>query len=178
MWERLTARCRAGMMYKRAQGKSVLGVTNWKARFFVLTTESLTYWDHQASVVHASAKQKGVVPIASVRVSELYCFPVIFDCFSVPQIKAVEPVDAEAFQRPFLFQIIHENVLYVQTLSQTDLEEWMSILRECISHNSVLHHKYHPGMFDGDVWTCCREAHKDYVGCTPAFPYRCACVIS
>lgn len=68
------------------------------------------------------------------------------------QIKAVEPVDPEAFQRPFLFQIIHDNVLYVQTLGQTDLEEWMSLLRESIATNEFLHHKFHPGMFDGEKY--------------------------
>lgn len=107
-----------GMMYKRAVGKSKVGRTNWKDRFFRLTTMGLSYWDGDPRL-HASAKKKGQLAVASIR--------------SVDEIHTgVTPgagVPADVVGKKFVLAITYDVwTLYIQAPSAADLFDWMSLL--------------------------------------------------
>nr|BAG55524.1 protein tyrosine kinase tec [Monosiga ovata] len=143
---------RQGMMMKRAQGKSALGPINWKARFFVLLPDELSYWDEFGGGTNPQAKKKGAIPTA--------------------KIHAVEEVPDTTFSRQFMFQVVHgdaSSVLYIQSSDNTDRAEWIAVLRKLIvpaAHHSV----YHPGCFESSRWSCCSESSKTTLGCKPTTP--------
>eukprot|EP00050_Salpingoeca_kvevrii_P006923 m.292666 g.292666 ORF g.292666 m.292666 type:complete len:708 (+) comp12656_c0_seq1:283-2406(+) len=137
---------RQGMMSKRSQGKSAVGRTNWRDRFFVLTPTELSYWEGFGGASNPAAKRKGVIPIA--------------------QIRAVEEVPQATFGRPHMFLILYDQyTLYTQASDDTDRADWISCLRDAVSGNANLAKFYHPGQV-GVRWTCCGEK-RDAVGCQP-----------
>lgn len=141
----------SGMLFKRAQGRSTFGRTNWKRRWFVLHPGELSYWTLEGGRHNPAAECKGTIPLKNVY--------------------ALERVALEAFGKPHMIQIVHTSVLYVQCPSREDCDDWLLALRQECATNSILHAKYHPGFFDGNKWSCCNIASKDFKGCQKSFDY-------
>ncbi|EGD76238.1 hypothetical protein PTSG_00939 [Salpingoeca rosetta] len=141
----------SGMMYKRAQGRSTFGRTNWKKRWFVLHPGELSYWTLEGGRNNPASECKGVIPLSNVY--------------------TLERVSLEAFGKPHMIQIVHTSVLYVQCPSREDCDEWLLALRKQCATNRILHAKYHPGFFDGSKWSCCGITSKDFKGCQKSFDY-------
>ena len=132
---------------KRARGKSAMGAMNWKARFFVLTPDELSYWDEFGGSTNPQAKKKGVLLTATMH--------------------AVEEVPDSTFNRQFMFQVVHGDnaILYIQSSDSADRNEWVAAIRRLIkpaARNSA----YHPGLYDSK-WTCCGDPNRNVTGCKP-----------
>eukprot|EP00055_Hartaetosiga_balthica_P004044 m.9914 g.9914 ORF g.9914 m.9914 type:complete len:272 (-) comp3570_c0_seq1:405-1220(-) len=141
----------SGMLAKRAQGRSTFGRTNWKRRWFVLFPNELSYWTLEGGFQNQQSECKGVIKLSDIH--------------------TLERVHLEAFGKPYMLQIVHSSVLYVQCSSRAECDEWLLALRKQCARNEFIHTKYHPGFFDGSKWSCCNIASKDYKGCERAFDY-------
>eukprot|EP00051_Salpingoeca_urceolata_P034015 m.23151 g.23151 ORF g.23151 m.23151 type:complete len:203 (+) comp7081_c0_seq1:1687-2295(+) len=137
---------KCGTLLKRAQGKSLIGRTNWKERYFVLQDGQLSYWDTTGSGVC-----KGVIQTS--------------------RITAVENVGDATFLKTHMFQIVHSSILYLKCYNEQERDEWVALLREECSNNELMHRTFHPGMFDGKHWSCCGMPSADIKGCEPAHNY-------
>eukprot|EP00039_Didymoeca_costata_P009027 m.119684 g.119684 ORF g.119684 m.119684 type:complete len:1099 (-) comp14327_c0_seq2:94-3390(-) len=145
------ARLISGTMQKRGQAKGKFDLTNWKTRFFGLTSEELLYFTDASE-----QSLKGGVELA--------------------QVVYVEKVrDGEFDKRPFVFQVgyIEDGVLYtlyVQAKDEEEQELWMGTTRKVMRHKvKKLADVYHPGHFS-KRWTCC-EGERVNRGCTPCSNY-------
>lgn len=65
-WPPPLAVLKCGFLTKRAQGKSKLGKTNWKMRFFRLTSSELGYFDKNPEK-DDRAVQKGSINLGAIR---------------------------------------------------------------------------------------------------------------
>lgn len=84
-------------------------------------------------------------------------------------IKAVEKVDKNAFDKPHGFQVqFNTLVLYVLAESEVERDDWIEQIREACRNNTCLVHKYHPGVYRGR-WSCCTRKEKDKGGCQNTF---------
>ena len=134
------------MLVKRAQGKSAMGRINWRSRFFVLTKESLSYYEKPEGAC------KGTIDLSTV--------------------KAVEHVADATFSKPGVFQVGYsEYILYIECHSQEERESWVREIRQQVARNLALNRAYHPGVFDSK-WTCCQNPNRDYEGCKACFDYQ------
>ncbi|EDV25301.1 uncharacterized protein TRIADDRAFT_63821 [Trichoplax adhaerens] len=133
-----------GIMIKRAQGRrKKFGVKPFRKRYFLLTTEELSY-----------AKEKG---------SEILC--------QIPKedILAVERVDYEAFKMKLMFQIVQPNrPLYVLANNSVEERDWIYVLKKICQKNPNRLEAYHPGAFDEkkNAWICCGKPQEVIAGCT------------
>lgn len=141
----------AGLLAKRAQGRSTFGRTNWKRRWFELYPTELSYWTLQGGKSNAASECKGRVAIDSIH--------------------ALERVNLNTFGKPYMLQIVHRAVLYIQCTSRGECDQWLLELRKLCARNKM-HTKYHPGCFDGSRWSCCLVSHKEDKGCEAAFNYH------
>ena len=124
---------------------------NWKARFFVLTSEELSYWDEFGGSANPSAKKKGTLPVC--------------------QIRAAEELPDAAFDRAFMLQIVYGDsnyVLYIQCSDAGERADWLMCLRRMIPPANQ-NHNYHTGYYDGK-WMCCNDPNKLATGCQPCTP--------
>ncbi|XP_065186593.1 tyrosine-protein kinase SRK2-like [Sycon ciliatum] len=137
-------------MVKRSQGKKKIGVVNYKERIFVLTPRDFTYYE--GSLIKRG-KAKGTIQLKD--------------------IKAVEKVDQEAFNKKFSFQVIYEEfVLYIIASTSSELDEWLAILRKATANNAGLLSFFHPGIFASNKWTCCHHGSRHSLGCKATFASR------
>eukprot|EP00056_Hartaetosiga_gracilis_P014211 m.240001 g.240001 ORF g.240001 m.240001 type:complete len:264 (-) comp14355_c0_seq1:106-897(-) len=141
----------SGMLAKRAQGRSTFGRTNWKRRWFVLYPNELSYWTSEGGMQNPNSECKAVIKLSDIH--------------------TLERVHLEAFGKPYMLQIVHSSVLYVQCSSRAECDEWLLALRKQCARNDFIHTKYHPGFFDGSKWSCCSIGQRDYKGCEKAFDY-------
>jgi hypothetical protein len=138
-------------------GKSALGAMNWKARFFVLTSDELTYWDEFGGSTNPKASKKGTI--------------------LVQQVRAAEELPDSTFDRANMFQIVYgdsNQILYVQSSDTGDRQDWLQCLRKLIAPASQ-NSSFHPGFFDGR-WTCCSDSNKLSTGCKPCTERSAGCV--
>ncbi|XP_065185968.1 tyrosine-protein kinase Tec-like [Sycon ciliatum] len=137
-------------MVKRSQGKSRLGPVNYKDRVFVLTKNTLAY--HEGNLAKRGS-EKGRIEIS--------------------RVKAVEHVDESAFERPYAFQVVHDNLtLYIIAGSKEEVDSWVAVLQEQVQHNGDLLQYYHPGVFTSNKWTCCHHNSRLSLGCKATFVNR------
>ncbi|CAL4064860.1 unnamed protein product, partial [Meganyctiphanes norvegica] len=137
-------------MTKRSQNKSPFTPTNWKDRWFVLTPQSLIYYDGDKQT--GRKREKGRVELTKV--------------------VAVEKVDLSVFQREYVFQLVYNDlteliVLYIAAENTTEQESWLAKLRELVAGNSCLESVYHSGVCLRGQWQCCKKNkdNTDLPGC-------------
>ncbi|OCT81104.1 ras GTPase-activating protein 2 isoform X1 [Xenopus laevis] len=129
-----------GEMHKRALGRTIIGKRNFKKRWFSLTSHELTYH-----------KQKDKEPV--------YTIP-------IKNILAVEKLDESAFNKNNMFQVIHnEKPLYIQANNCIEANEWIEILSRLSRRNQKRLSKYHPSVFLGGAWLCCKATSDSTEGC-------------
>ncbi|KAF2359571.1 Pleckstrin domain [Trinorchestia longiramus] len=142
---------REAFMIKRSQNRSRFGPTNWRERWFVLTSSHIIYYDgdRQAKLTSGRKKEKGRVDLSSV--------------------ECVERVAESAFDRDHVFQIVHvidgeeSCTLYVEAATQHDCSAWIHHVRQLVCENTGLQSLYHPGRPLRGLWSCCKSANP----CTP-----------
>lgn len=145
---------RQGILWKRAQGISKMGRTNWKKRFFTLHVGMLRYYDGQ-NPGQAGTVCKGLI--------------------TIPSIRGVE-IANDAFGRGNLFQVIHKDAtLYCQADTVDARDAWIEALRSMCTMNPNMVPKYCPGYFTNKHWTCCNSTDKDFQGCTATTPLKGPC---
>eukprot|EP00040_Diaphanoeca_grandis_P012970 m.65620 g.65620 ORF g.65620 m.65620 type:complete len:672 (+) comp23582_c0_seq3:246-2261(+) len=105
-----------GLLKKRAVGKSKLGRSNWKDRFFRLTSTTLSYYVSSPNM-NPDVKSKGQVPLGAIRkVREIS-----------DSLKDSSAVPTDVLNKKYVLQIIFDNYsLYIQTPGPKDLFEWKS----------------------------------------------------
>ena len=110
---------REGPLSKRAQGKGLIKVSNWRERFFVLDEVELSYW--QCAAVWAAdpgrASLKGTVRLA--------------------EVTAVTVLPLDEFDRPFAIRVafgIHGGELVVQGRTLTEAAQWRSSILSACPH--------------------------------------------
>ncbi len=135
-------------MTKRSQLKSRFSFTNYRERWFVLTTSDLMYFDGADT---SKKKEKGRIPLKEVRV--------------------VEPVSLRDESKPNAFQVGYREkdgdyFLYIQAKSESERDEWMRLVRNLVRHNACLAEKYHPSQWSAGRWMCCGQQSKKG-GCKP-----------
>lgn len=112
-----------GSLLKRAQGKSLLGRTNWKIRFFVLTLNCLSYYD---SFDIKQRHLKGQILLGSV--------------------DSVERV--VKFERDFLMALHYKNkgeyTLHLQAKSEQECLEWLKALQDSVAACCTAHQETRP----------------------------------
>ncbi|XP_077995563.1 rasGAP-activating-like protein 1 isoform X2 [Glandiceps talaboti] len=136
-----------GYLRKR-RGEDIAVVTpfTFKKRYFWLSNETLSY-----------AKE----PEIEVR-----------STIQIPRVCAVERVDCNSFQRPYMMQVIYKDsegnhkTLYMQAKDVNDMHQWLSAIRKtCVSNTHMLD-TFHPGAYRGSRWTCCLQTAKSVRGCS------------
>ncbi|KAK3771459.1 hypothetical protein RRG08_011393 [Elysia crispata] len=93
----------------------------------------------------------------------------------VENICAVEKLDYGALGKSNMGQIIHrtpdENtaIIYFQAKDVNELTAWISAIRKTIKYNVCRVETFHPGVFKGDKWNCCRKEQDTAPGCSPTY---------
>ncbi|XP_037076220.1 ras GTPase-activating protein 3-like [Pollicipes pollicipes] len=131
-----------GVLVKRAMGRRLMGLKNFRQRYFCLTTRSLTYAAH-----------KGQRPLHEI---------------PVDNIRTVELVDEAQFKKKNMFKLVQpDKDLYIQANNCVDQKAWVDILSKVCAHNQDKTDQFHPGQFRDNIWTCCRTPTKNAIGCAP-----------
>ncbi|XP_037076226.1 ras GTPase-activating protein 3-like [Pollicipes pollicipes] len=130
------------VLVKRAMGRRLMGLKNFRQRYFCLTTRSLTYAAH-----------KGQRPLHEI---------------PVDNIRTVELVDEAQFKKKNMFKLVQpDKDLYIQANNCVDQKAWVDILSKVCAHNQDKTDQFHPGQFRDNIWTCCRTPTKNAIGCAP-----------
>jgi len=157
-------------MTKRSQLKSRFSFTNYKERWFVLTRSSLAYYDNSDST---KRRERGRILLKDIRLVE--------------KVVLREPRDRDEPNRPHAFQVGYresrgpsssgssttqrthqEFFLCILAKSDTERDEWISLLRNLVRTNANLAEKYHPSLWSTGRWPCCGETTKgSNAGCEP-----------
>lgn len=131
-----------GVMIKRAQGRNLVGLKNFKRRYFCLTTQDFSY-----------STAKGGSPIWKI---------------NLDQILAVEKLQESSFKKKNMFQIVQpKRTLYIQATNCVEEKEWIDILAKVRKSNKQKLTEYHPGAFINEQWQCCKAISKTAPGCEP-----------
>ncbi|XP_077864810.1 rasGAP-activating-like protein 1 [Saccoglossus kowalevskii] len=133
---------------RKRRGEDIAVVTpfTFKKRYFWLSNENLSY-----------AKE----PEIEVR-----------STIQIPRTCAVERVDTNAFQRPYMMQVIYKDsegnpkTLYMQAKDVNDMHQWLSAIRKTCVSNVNMMDTFHPGAYRGSRWTCCLQTAKSARGCS------------
>lgn len=89
----------------------------------------------------------------------------------VENICAVEPLDYGALGKSNMGQIMHKTpdhstgIIYFQAKDVNELQGWISAIRKTCKYNSCRIATFHPGVFKGDKWNCCKRDQDWAPGC-------------
>jgi len=96
-----------GMLFKKAMGKSMLGKSNWKMRYFCLTPAELAYYESWGGAA-SGAKKKGAVAIKDVTAVKL----------------AASGTKANTF-----VVVVGARELQIQAATKAEADEWMEAIK-------------------------------------------------
>ncbi|XP_032085277.1 rasGAP-activating-like protein 1 [Thamnophis elegans] len=142
-----SATIKEGYLQKRkAEGLHLVSRFTFKKRYFWLSHESFSY-----------SKS-----------------PEWQDRTSIPiqRICAVERVDENAFQQPYVMQVATRETggqlftIYIQCKNVNELNQWLSAIRKATIANECMLPFCHPGAFRGNRWTCCLQTDRAVRGCS------------
>ncbi|XP_051919744.1 tyrosine-protein kinase Tec [Hippocampus zosterae] len=139
-------------LIKRSQQKRRMSPLNYKERLFVLTKNSLSYYDGKAE----KKFQRG-----SIELSRIRCVEVVKDDGGL-----------NPCQNKYPFQVVHNtNTLYVFTPSHNSRSAWVQRMKEEIRDNREILTKFHPQFWWEGEWLCCRQEEKQAPGCEEYNPF-------
>ncbi|XP_070204929.1 rasGAP-activating-like protein 1 [Littorina saxatilis] len=93
----------------------------------------------------------------------------------VENICAVEPLDYGALGKSNMAQIIHKTpddgtgIIYFQAKDVNSVQGWISAIRKTCKYNSCRIDSFHPGVFKGDKYNCCRRDQDWAPGCSQTY---------
>ncbi|NXP15121.1 BMX kinase, partial [Thinocorus orbignyianus] len=135
------------ILLKKSQQKKKISPINYKKRLFVLTKESLSYYEYDKG---KKGSKKGSIEIDKIR--------------------CVETVNLEESTPParrYPFQVVYKGgLLYVYAANDEGRERWLAALHREIRDNSGLLDKYHKEFFINGKFLCCNQTCKAAPGCT------------
>ncbi|XP_074021020.1 cytoplasmic tyrosine-protein kinase BMX [Numenius arquata] len=135
------------LLLKKSQQKKKISPINYKKRLFVLTKETLSYYEYDKG---KKGSKKGSIEIEKIR--------------------CVETVNLEESTPParrYPFQIVYKGgLLYVYAANEESRERWLAALHREIKDNSDLLNKYHKEFFINGKFLCCNQTCKAAPGCT------------
>ncbi|KAM9835081.1 tyrosine-protein kinase Tec isoform X1 [Syngnathus typhle] len=139
-------------LIKRSQQKRRMSPLNFKERLFVLTKNSLSYYDGRAE----KKFQRGCIELSCIR-----CVEVVKD-----------EVGLNPCQNKYPFQVVHStNTLYVFTPSHDSRSVWVQRIKEEIRDNLEILTKFHPRFWWEGEWLCCGQVEKQAPGCEEYNPF-------
>uniref|UniRef100_A0A8C9W4K3 Tyrosine-protein kinase n=1 Tax=Scleropages formosus TaxID=113540 RepID=A0A8C9W4K3_SCLFO len=131
--------------FKKSQQKRRTSPCNYKQRYFVLSTEDLTYFEYRPGKK-----------------------PILKGCIELSHIKCVEIVRTEMSipcKYKYPFQILHDSYyLYVFAPDNDCRQRWVRALKEG-TKNNTLALMYHPNFWVDGKWKCCQQNEKMARGC-------------
>ncbi|KAI4875048.1 hypothetical protein NFI96_014254 [Prochilodus magdalenae] len=137
-----------GLLLKMSQQKKKISPKNYKERIFVLTSQSLSYYEHEKGKKKA---RKGLILAEKI------------SC-----VDKVEPEGNAPVQREFPFQIAYEDcILYLFAKDEASRRDWLEALMHVIKDNEKLSAKYHKGFWVDGKFSCCGQTVKNAPGCIP-----------
>lgn len=141
-----------GLMIKRSQNKKRFTPVNYKQRWFVLTKQFLLYYDSDGE--KPSRKERGRVELSAVSVVE------------AAQLN--EPTEQHPQGVPF--QLVYseagqEYTLYLLAPREHDRTDWIRAIRAVCSDSATPSERFHPGLWSGKRWNCCRATTRQTDGC-------------
>ncbi|XP_053199619.1 tyrosine-protein kinase Tec [Scomber japonicus] len=133
-------------LIKRSQQKKRTSPLNYKERLFVLTKNSLSYYEGKAE----KKFRRGSIDLSRIRCAEI-----------VKNGGGVIPC-----QNKYPFQVVYDNnTLYVFAPSHDSRSLWVQSLKDEIKDNQVVMAKFHPQFWQEGAWLCCRQVDKQALGC-------------
>ncbi|KAG4080691.1 hypothetical protein HA402_013221 [Bradysia odoriphaga] len=165
MSERLYDIVKCGSMTKRSQNKKRFTPVNYKLRWFELTKHFLSYFDIENV---EKRKERGRISIKGVRLVE-------------PAVLNSDGGDSSA-PVGFSFQIgycesddqltgrsLPQYTLYLVAANEKERSEWIAAIRAvCEEKNTPKFYRYHPGLWLGKKWSCCKSGKRIAFGCQAA----------
>ncbi|XP_062855926.1 tyrosine-protein kinase ITK/TSK isoform X2 [Trichomycterus rosablanca] len=143
-----------GTLYKKSQQKRRTSPCNYKERYFVLNTQSLTYSERRPGKKPA---EKGCIELSRIKCVEI--------------VRSDVPIPCE-YKYPF--QVFYDNYyLYIFAPDNDCRLKWVRALKEETKNNSLILN-YHPDFFGEGRWRCCHMTEKLAPGCSEYYPSECA----
>ncbi|XP_058238161.1 cytoplasmic tyrosine-protein kinase BMX-like isoform X2 [Hemibagrus wyckioides] len=135
-----------GVLLKMSQQKKKIFPRNYKERLFILTSQTLIYYEQEKG---NKRRKKG-----SILTDRIYW------------VEKVEPEKNAPVERKFPFQIAYdESILYMFAKDDTDRMDWLEAMMQVIQGNDKLSAKYHKGFWVDGVFLCCGQAVRNAPGC-------------
>ncbi|KAG9346780.1 hypothetical protein JZ751_007099 [Albula glossodonta] len=141
-----------GMLFKKSQQKRRTSPCNYKQRYFVLSTEDLTYFEYRPG---KKPVMKGCIELSRIKCVEIVCTDVMIPC-----------------NYKYPFQVAHDNYyLYMFAPDKECRQRWVRALKEETKNNCLVP-KYHPNFWVDGRWKCCQQNEKMAMGCSEYDPSR------
>eukprot|EP00099_Drosophila_melanogaster_P001523 NP_001097121.1 Btk family kinase at 29A, isoform E [Drosophila melanogaster] len=190
MSERLYDVVKSGSMVKRAQNKKRFTPVNYKHRWFELTKRTFSYFDVENV---ERRRERGRIHLKGVRLVEEatvsgeggdpfapdgYPFQVGYCEISASanshQLEngngGGSGVGIEGQQSG---RAVPQYTLYVIANSEKERSEWIRAIRQvCEDSNTPKSYRYHPGLWSGKKWSCCKGLSRTTFGCRAAAHWR------
>ncbi|KAM7351866.1 tyrosine-protein kinase Btk29A isoform 2-T3 [Cochliomyia hominivorax] len=169
MSERLYDIVKSGFMIKRAQNKKRFTPVNYKQRWFELTKKTLSYFDVENV---ERRRERGRIPVKGVRLVEIATVngeggdPFAPDGFPF-QVGYCESSDDQS-QRT-----VPQYTLYLVASTEKERLDWIRVIRQvCEDTNTPKSYRFHPGLWSGKRWSCCKGISRSTFGCQAATHWR------
>ncbi|BFF95531.1 tyrosine-protein kinase Btk29A [Drosophila madeirensis] len=187
MSEHLYDVVKSGSMVKRAQNKKRFTPVNYKHRWFELTKRTLCYFDVENV---ERRRERGRIQLKGVRLVEEasvngeggdpfapdgYPFQVGYCEISSAQQQAElqDRSGVEGGQQQSGGRAVPQYTLYVIANSAKERNEWIRAIRQvCEDSNTPKSYRYHPGLWSGKKWSCCKGLSRTTFGCRAAAHWR------
>ncbi|SPP79801.1 tyrosine-protein kinase Btk29A isoform X1 [Drosophila guanche] len=193
MSEHLYDVVKSGSMVKRAQNKKRFTPVNYKHRWFELTKRTLCYFDVENV---ERRRERGRIQLKGVRLVEEasvngeggdpfapdgYPFQVGYCEISSTQhqqqqqqqVELQDRSGVEGGQQQNGGRAVPQYTLYVIANSEKERNEWIRAIRQvCEDSNTPKSYRYHPGLWSGKKWSCCKGLSRTTFGCRAAAHWR------
>ncbi|EDW11468.1 tyrosine-protein kinase Btk29A isoform X1 [Drosophila mojavensis] len=187
MSEHLYDIVKSGSMVKRAQNKKRFTPVNYKHRWFELTKRTFCYYDVENV---ERRRERGRINLKGVRLVEEATVsgeggdPFAPDGYPF-QVGYCETTSTTAAQQQAAEQqhlgegqhlvgrAVPQYTLYVIANSEKERSEWIRAIRQvCEDTNTPKSYRYHPGLWSGKKWSCCKGTARSTFGCRAAAHWR------
>ncbi|EDV59328.1 tyrosine-protein kinase Btk29A isoform X1 [Drosophila erecta] len=186
MSERLYDVVKSGSMVKRAQNKKRFTPVNYKHRWFELTKRTFSYFDVENV---ERRRERGRIHLKGVRLVEEatvsgeggdpfapdgYPFQVGYcEISSSANSHQLENGGGGGIEGQQSGRAVPQYTLYVIANSEKERSEWIRAIRQvCEDSNTPKSYRYHPGLWSGKKWSCCKGLSRTTFGCRAAAHWR------
>ncbi|XP_033174166.1 tyrosine-protein kinase Btk29A isoform X1 [Drosophila mauritiana] len=190
MSERLYDVVKSGSMVKRAQNKKRFTPVNYKHRWFELTKRTFSYFDVENV---ERRRERGRIHLKGVRLVEEatvsgeggdpfapdgYPFQVGYCEISASanshhQLENGSGGGGGGIEGQQSGRAVPQYTLYVIANSEKERSEWIRAIRQvCEDSNTPKSYRYHPGLWSGKKWSCCKGLSRSTFGCRAAAHWR------